>query len=202
MTKTILLASIIVCSVLLGGTLYDNAFAALNAYVQIDGEIGESQDKDHKGWSDLQSFSWGATTPQDKHGKLSGKRSLTEATVVKPIDKTTPKIMEKICQGKKCTTTDMTVDICRTVADGNGAEVQQCYLQYELKNVQIVRYRINLAIAPMGIGELVGPMDIQPTESFALNFEKIIVTYTPYDDKGNAATPIVGFYDKYNKAAD
>ena len=59
MTKTILLISVIVGSLLLGGTLHDDAFAA--AFLKIADIKGESSDKNHEDEIDVLSWSWGMT---------------------------------------------------------------------------------------------------------------------------------------------
>ena len=38
-------------------------FAAVDAFLKIDGVKGESQDASHNGWIEISSFSWGATNP-------------------------------------------------------------------------------------------------------------------------------------------
>jgi type VI protein secretion system component Hcp len=48
------------------------------------------------------------------------------------------------------------------------------YYAYELKNVQVISYQISGS----------GQSESVPTESFALNFEEIKVTYTENDAKG------------------
>ena len=36
---------------------------AVAMYLKIEGVSGESKDAQHKEWTDIQSFSWGATQP-------------------------------------------------------------------------------------------------------------------------------------------
>jgi len=36
---------------------------AFDAFLKIEGISGEAQDKDHKGWSDLLSYSWSLSQP-------------------------------------------------------------------------------------------------------------------------------------------
>ena len=169
----------VLVTILILGTLglAQDAFAA--AFVKYEGVNGESQDKDHKDWSDLSEF---------------GFNDLTKITVSKEIDKSTPKLTEAVCKGRSsspgspltCDTsgstdgrTDpqidppfetVTIDICRTT---HGKELQ-CYLQFELEKVRITSYSIS--------GSTEG--DQVPTENFSLNFEEIKVTYTEFDEKG------------------
>jgi len=50
------------------------------------------------------------------------------------------------------------------------------YYQYELKNVLVTSYRVNIRVDASG-------QDV-PTEEFSLNYEEIKVTYTETDSAG------------------
>ena len=199
------LASILILGTILVSISFDDASAThsrdndASAYIQFSGIEGESHDPDHPGWSDLESFSWSATALQKDNGKLKGKSSLVEVTVAKLVDKATPIIMQFICQGKKCTPIEMTVDICRIVTDDSGAETQQCYLRYELEEAIISSYSVDSFFDIFTEVRIAPPDDQIPTETISLNFEKIKITYTPYDSEGNPDRPIVGFYETGDK---
>jgi type VI secretion system secreted protein Hcp len=64
------------CAVLLATSL--PALAAQDYFLKIDGVAGESADKDHKGWINIDSFNWGI---QSTASVLNG----TGATVGKPV---------------------------------------------------------------------------------------------------------------------
>jgi type VI secretion system secreted protein Hcp len=73
------------------------------AYIKFAGVDGEAQDKDHKGWSDILSFNQGvhqpgggATGPTRRRGDVV----LDDVTVVKELDKASPKLAESVCKGK------------------------------------------------------------------------------------------------------
>jgi type VI protein secretion system component Hcp len=57
------------------------------AFLKFDGVDGESTDDKHKGWIELQSFSWGANQPS---ARGSGKCSMQDFHFVKRADKASP----------------------------------------------------------------------------------------------------------------
>jgi type VI protein secretion system component Hcp len=65
--------------------------AASNYYLKLDGVEGESQDKDHRGWTDILSWSWGATNPPTAQG--AGRCNVQDFNFVKLIDKSSPKLL-------------------------------------------------------------------------------------------------------------
>ena len=36
---------------------------AVDMFMRVEGATGESKDSNHRNWTDIQSFSWGATQP-------------------------------------------------------------------------------------------------------------------------------------------
>jgi type VI secretion system secreted protein Hcp len=165
MQRTILLAAIFM------------AFMALSsrgeaaAFIKFDGVDGEAQDKDHKGWSDILSFSQvmhrsAGTDPTRPRGAVV----MEELVVVKELDKSTPKLAEALTRGQHFPK----VEIHLTASYTEGERVT--YFAYELKNVQVTSYSISGS----------GRSQEVPTESMSLNFEEIKVTYTEYDKAGAA----------------
>jgi type VI secretion system secreted protein Hcp len=143
------------------------------AYIKFDGVDGEAQDKDHKGWSDLASFSQGMTQPGGGTTGPTRRRGdvvLDDLTCTKELDKASPKLAESICKGNIFTK----VEIHLTASTTDAGRVT--YYAYELKNVMITSYNISGS----GQGEEV------PMEDFSLNFEEIKVTYTETDREGKS----------------
>lgn len=145
--------------------------AKMAAYIKFDGIDGEAQDKDHKAWSDLLSFQQaisqtggGATGPTRRRGDVI----LDDVTCTKELDKASPKLAESICKGK----IHPKVEIHVTASTTDAGRVT--YYAYELKNVMVTSYDISGA----------GQAEDVPTESFSLNFEEIMVTYTEVDREG------------------
>ena len=47
---------------------------AVDMFMRVEGANGESKDSNHKEWSDIKSFSWGATQPGNMlSGRLAAK---------------------------------------------------------------------------------------------------------------------------------
>ena len=76
---------------------------AVDMFMKIDGANGESKDSNHKNWSDIISFSWGATQPGNMAsggGLGAGKASFNDLHVVARIDKAAPAVMKHCASGK------------------------------------------------------------------------------------------------------
>jgi type VI secretion system secreted protein Hcp len=72
-------------------------------FMKIDGASGESKDSNHQGWSDIVSFSWGATQPGTMAtggGGGAGKASFNDLHVVAQMDKASPAVMKHCASGK------------------------------------------------------------------------------------------------------
>src|SRR5262245_48376117 len=128
-------------------------------FIKFDGVDGEAKDKDHKGWSDLQSFSQsidkagaGATGQTRRRGVVT----VGDIIGTKEYDKSSPKLAEAVCTGKVFSK----VEIHNTATYGDTA--RNTYLKYELKNVAVTNFTVSGA----------GGGDAVPTESFSLNFEE------------------------------
>ena len=134
------------------------------AYLKFDGVDGESTDKDHKGWIDIESFSQTITRPNsDSTGARSrGGATLGDIVVAKELDKSSPKLAESVLIGNVFPTVEF------QLASSAGT-----YFTYELKNVIVTSYSIS------------GDADQIPMEEFSLSFGEIKVTYTEMDSEGN-----------------
>jgi len=143
------------------------------AYIKFDGVDGESQDKDHKGWSDLQTFSQSITQPGRGATGAARRRGdvvLEDIICTRELDKASPKLAESMCKGKVFPKVEIHLTASYTDAG------RKTYYAYELKNVLVTSY----VVAGAGQSEAV------PTETFSLNFEEIKVTYTECDPTGKA----------------
>jgi type VI secretion system secreted protein Hcp len=140
-------------------------------FIKFDGVDGEAQDKDHKGWVDVLSFSWGihrAGGGATGQTRRRGVATVEDVVVNKEYDKSSPKLAEAVCTGKVFPK----VEIHDTTTY---AENRATYLKYELKNVLVTSHAVS--------GSSGG--DAVPTETMSLNFEEIKQTYVEYDDKGS-----------------
>lgn len=142
------------------------------AYIKFDGVDGEAKDKDHRGWSDLLSFSQAMHQPGGGATGATRRRGdviLEDITVTKELDKSSPKIAEAVCKGKVYPKIE--IELTRDTEAG-----RVTYYRYELKNVLVTSYSVGTSASSGG--------EAVPMESFSLNFEEIKVTYTENDYKG------------------
>jgi type VI secretion system secreted protein Hcp len=139
-------------------------------FIKFDGVDGEAQDKDHKGWSDILSFSWGlhkAGAGATGQTRRRGVATVEDVVCTKEYDKASPKLSESVCSGKVFPK----VEIHNTATYG---ENRATFLKYELKNVLVTSHNVSAA----------GGGDAVPTETMSLNFEEVKQTYVEYDAKG------------------
>lgn len=72
-------------------------------FMKVDGVTGESEDSQHKGWTDIQSISWGASQPgamASGSGGNAGRASFNDLIVVAYMDKGSAAILKNCVTGK------------------------------------------------------------------------------------------------------
>ena len=140
------------------------------AFIKFDGIDGESQDRDHRDWIDLLSFSQGqylAALSAAAGGAGAGRLVFEELALSKTLDKASPKLAEAVCKGTVFP--NVQLELTRPLSAGT----QNTYYAVEMKNVIVTSYHIGGS-----------SQDAMPTESLSLNFEEIKVTYTKFDAAG------------------
>ncbi|MBC8471942.1 MAG: type VI secretion system tube protein Hcp [Planctomycetes bacterium] len=140
------------------------------AYIKFEGVDGEAQDKDHKNWSDLTSFSQVIHKPGSGTGstRRRGDVVLEDMVLVKELDKSSPKLAEAVCKGKVFPKVE--IDVTASYTDAG----RVTYYRYELKNCQVISYNVSGS----------GQAEDVPMEELSINFEEIKVTYTECDQGG------------------
>ncbi|WP_457445927.1 Hcp family type VI secretion system effector [Roseateles sp. P5_E4] len=98
------------------------AQAANDYFLQIDGIPGESTDKDHKDWIDIESFSWGLTLVSS--GGI-GKASFSDLAWTQHVDVSTPKWFLAVATGKHVKT--VTLDVVKVSAGRNDSFFQMIF---------------------------------------------------------------------------
>ena len=138
---------------ILGFVLTASVFSINDAYgagfIKFDGVDGEAQDKDHKDWIEILSFSEGSSI-RDDSASTRNQNEVSEVGVVKELDKSSPKLAESIALGKVFPKVEIHL-----------ASNEGIYFAYELTNVMITSYSIS------------GSENQIPIEEFSLNYEKI-----------------------------
>jgi type VI secretion system secreted protein Hcp len=138
------------------------------AYIKFDGIDGEVVEKDHDKWTELTSFSNGAHkggAGNTGSQRVAGVTIFEDIRASKNSDKTTPKLLKAMAEGKSFAK----VEIHVTVTTDSGPQV---IVAYALKDVYVTSYDIS----SHGEG--------RPGENMSLNYEEIKIEYFPVDSKG------------------
>jgi type VI secretion system secreted protein Hcp len=146
------------------------------AYLKYGTDIkGESLAEGHKGsdgWIEVNSVQWGCgraiSTPVGASAKREASSpSVSEITLTKLMDSTSPKLAKEALVGKAVTAN---IELVET-----GADQLNTYLTLNLTNCMISGYSFSSG------GD-------RPSESLTLNFTKIEYTYQGYDDQHKVDT--------------
>lgn len=85
---------------------------AIDMFLKVEGASGESKDSNHKGWTDITSFSWGASQPGNMGvggGGGAGKVCFNDLHVNALVDKSTPALLKHCSSGKHLTKVELSV---------------------------------------------------------------------------------------------
>lgn len=144
---------------------------AFDAFLKISTIPGESTDSAHAGQIEIISYSHGVSQRGGGPSSTAGGRAAercdhAEFSVVKLIDKASPKLFLACCKGDHIPT--ITLDLCRAAAD------KTRYMQYVLSDVIVASVR------PSGASRGAEPL---PLEEVSFNYGKIEYLYTETDHK-------------------
>jgi len=166
-------------------------------FMKIDGASGESKDSNHKDWTDILSFSWGATQPGTMAtggGGGSGKASFNDLSVVALIDKASPAVMKHCASGKHLNQVQLSV--CKA----GGTQIE--YSRITLDDVMVTSVQLS--------GENSSATNANasstPAESVLVNYAfqaaKVTHQYWEQTDKGGKGAESQLAWDiKQNKEA-
>ena len=143
-------------------------------YLHVDGLEGDVTAAGHEGWIECESLQWGVgrgiTTPTgSSQERESAAPSVSEVSIVKIMDKCTPKLFEQACVG---TAKLVKIDLVQT-----GAQLDT-YMSYELENSLISGYSVSTG------GD-------RPAENLSLNFSSISSTVIPISSLGYVAIQVL-----------
>ncbi len=139
------------------------------AYIKFDGVDGESKDKGHEKWTDLETLDHTIHKPGEGATGAARRRGtvlVDDVKCSKLLDKSSPKIAEAVLKGKIFPKVEIHLTVSTT---DSGRET---FMSYELQNVMVTSYDVS------GAGQS------KPSEHFRLNFEQVKVKYTEMDEKG------------------
>ena len=148
------------------------------SFIKFDGIDGESQDKDHKNWSNVLSVDWGVSVAVVKGGGgVAGKPEFTDLSWTQTSDKSITPLFNKIATGKPIL--KATVDFITTFGDAGRAT----YFQMVFDDVLLTQ--LQLGSSGDAIAELSG----------AFAYSKVGMTYTEYDAAGKKKGTAFAEYD-------
>ena len=157
---------------------------AVDMYMKIEGANGESKDANHKDWSDIRSFAWGATQPGSMStggGGGTGKASFNDLHIVAVIDRAAPAVMKHCATGKHLSKVE--VSVCKA----GGEQVEYSRITLEDVLVTSVQYTGNHDGDAMMV-------------SYAFQAARVKQQYWEQTDKGGkGAESVVGYDIKQNK---
>ena len=108
-------------------------------YLHVDGLEGDVTAAGHEGWIECHSMDFGvgrsiSTPTGSSQERESSAPSLSDVTIVKNMDKCTPKLFEQACVG---TSKLVKIDLVQT------GEQLDTYMAYELENSLISSYSVS-----------------------------------------------------------
>lgn len=148
--------------------------AAVDYFLKIDGVDGESTDPSHRNEIEIESFSWGVSTPRDSaSGQSTGRRQYQPIIIRKRIDKSSPLLARAAAVGEHL---KKGVLVAR---DENGNEFEML----SFFDIFVEEFKQS------------GDQGSHPTESLSFNYQKIEFSYTPVGADGKPGTPVVRGWD-------
>lgn len=151
--------------------------AQAQGYVKFDGIDGEATVEGYDGWSEFsavfQKIAQNETT-RGVNTRVEGIPQFQKLALVKPLDKASLKISDRALRG-------VSTDFVQIEWVTTFGETLAPYYRYVLEDVTVIEY------TSKGLGELSPNLnpDGPIKEQMVLDFEKITVTYTEYDEFGN-----------------
>jgi len=145
---------------------------SFDAFIKIQGVEGESLDSSHKNEIEVLSFSWGATqsgTSSYGSGAGAGRADVHNFSFVKKIDKASPLLFMKLCQGEHIP------EATFVVRKAGGEQLE--YLEYKFTDVLVSSVRPG--------GSANGGDEI-PLEEVSIDFGKVNIKYQPQGKDGKA----------------
>lgn len=142
---------------------------AFDAYIKIDGIPGDSTDKKHEKWIEVESFGHsisqmggGSSSAQGTHA--GGKADHSDFNFSKSLDSASPVLAAYCSDGKPIP--NIVLELCRAMGD------KICFMKYTFKDSIISAVQCSGA----------GAADM-PTESVTIRYGQIHWEYTPTDAK-------------------
>ncbi|AXK61802.1 MULTISPECIES: Hcp family type VI secretion system effector [Burkholderia] len=164
---------------------------AADAFIKINGIIGESQDSEHKDDIEVMDWKWSMSQQSNMHagtGGGAGRAKIDDLIFVHHIDRATPNLAVKCASGEH-------IDQATLYVRRAGKDAQE-YVKIKMTDVVIT------SVNMLGKRESNGRYeDDRLAEEVRLSFAKFEYEYTPQSQSGASAAAITRSYDiKANKA--
>ena len=157
--------------------------AAVDYFLKLDGIEGESTDAKHKGWLDVDSWSWGEslpTTPATGSGAGVGKVRFDAFQFTTRVSKASPKLFLACASGQHIKEAQL--------VGRKAGKAQQDFLTWTLSDVLVAAYQTG------------GTEQELPMDAVSLNFTKVSVSYKAQKADGSLDTAVTAGWDsKTNK---
>jgi type VI secretion system secreted protein Hcp len=154
---------------------------AFDAFLKLDGIPGESQDKNHPGEIEIESYSWGLSNTSSGSaggGGGAGKASFQDISFTSAASAAGPLLALACATGRHIASALLTL----RKNGGGGFE----FTKIKLQDVLVSSYQ-----QAGGASE----HEDRPLETFSLNFSKITFDYFPQAASGQAAPPVEFTFD-------
>jgi type VI secretion system secreted protein Hcp len=152
-------------------------------FLKLDDIKGESQDKKHAGEIDVSAWSWGAAQMGASHGgggSGAGKVQVSDLTITKFVDRSTPVLFQLCCSGKPIK---------------KGVLVVRKAGGTPLEYVTITFTQAIISSISQGAGS-----DDRIPETIAFNFASVQFDYVPQKADGSADATVTTTYSMANNA--
>ncbi len=143
---------------------------AVDMFLKLDGIDGDSTAHKHKGEIELLSYSWGLsqTLSSPGGGGGAGKVNVSDFSITKQIDASSPKLMEACCQGQHIKDGTLTVVT-------KGGQKQEEYLVIKLTDILVSSYQT-------------GGNNTVPMDQVTLNFASVDIAVS--DRRGGVVSQV------------
>ena len=158
--------------------------ALVDTFLQITSIEGESMDAKHKGWLEVESWSWGETNPTPPAGGggggTAGKVQVQDLHVTTRVSKASPKLFLACASGQHMKEAKL--------AAVRAGKTQVEFLTWTFSDVLVTGYQTG------------GTSDEIPGDQLSLSFSKLRVEYRPQKADGSFDVPVTAGWDvKTNK---
>ena len=162
-----------------------SAFASSVYFLQIGDIKGESTERNHKDWVDINSFSWGISNSGSigsGGGGSAGKAIFSPLSWTQNLDSSVPLMYVGVASGKHYRSA--TLDVGNISANSTSVYFQMVF-------DDVIQSSLNIS----GAGD-------RPGASGSLMYSKLTMTYRPQRDDGSLGAPIIGGWDLNKNAAN